>query len=316
MTRLQAISARALLGTGLLLSLAALQSGCAHKPPVNESAKPFLDEPHVTGPWSEVVNGMTCRILIDSSAADENGKISAAMELWNTGDKTIRLRDGEHDALGSGNLVWLVGKNAFYTAPGESKTPTLKKKSSELTLRPDERYVVGPVPLRVSIAAAPNGGLVGISASFPVDEHGEKRLAAPSVQVAANPSQWGAADKSVRTCVAAADETVEPTQALRLFLYAQNNGGSDLKLPPFDWRHPRVQTTRNRVTVTYEPARAAEPQRQQAGTVQRQVLEIPDVLTQPGVYRVCVVLDGAAHSDEQLWSGRAVSNEITVRVRE
>jgi hypothetical protein len=304
----------------MALIVSAAQTGCAHKPPVNESAKPFLDQPHVTGQWSEVVGGVTCRLLVDSAAVDESGNLSAALELWNTGDKTVRLRDGEHDALGSGNLVWLVGKNAFYSSPGGSKGPTLKKKLPELALRPDERYVVGPVPLRVSTAAAPHGGMVGISASFPVDEHGEKRLAAPAVQVAASPSQWGTADRDVRTCVAAADDTLEPTQALRLFLYAQNEGLNDLKLPPFDWSHPRVQTTRNRVTVTYQPAAAAaaggEVARQQAGAVQRQVLEIPDVLTQPGVYRVSVVLDGAMRGNSRAWSGRAVSNEITVRVRE
>jgi hypothetical protein len=295
---------------GLSLILAA--TGCQ----ANNHAVPLSPQKPlpVAGPWGDELAGLKARVRVGSDHVDETGNLLAAVEIVNHSDRPMtvpntRVEDG---------VTWSIGPTMFFGSklPGEIR---------QVTVRPGSSAIIGPVSLPIAPSVNPRPGPQGIACSMSTSAGW---LSAPPHLVSITPATWGPLEQGVRVCLGPGTIIVTPTtRIIRLHLYVHNARYAPLQFPVIDWAWPDVRSEDGVITLSYQAPEAGKKIRHPLGLIQRQVLDVSQVFTRDGFYRVRVEINGvrAGVATRRATSSGAttstspdpftlISNEIALRI--
>lgn len=295
----------------LLILLGAVPCGCrsGRLDPQHRSAQIRAQHDLVfAGEWSDPVRGVRCRIRLGSDHAAETRVLVSALEVWNDSNEPVEMNNTNASKFAA-CTVWTLEHELYFSNSVDLKKLPVKP----VDLAPGERFLIGPARLRITPSIAPRIGAQEISASTLLRTD---RLTSPPAKLFVAPADWGGNSNGLRLCMGSDASTVQAGDSISLFLYLHNTTNRPIEMLEVDWDHPRVRAEDDRITLSYQPARGSGSSMLSARRIRRQVLVLGGLLDRPGIYRFRVEIEVPPLNfiPKNVWTGTAVSNELTIWV--
>ncbi len=289
----------------------AILSGCSGNSLTNVQRAAQISQQHAlsfAGEWSEPVRGVRCRIRLSSDHVRETEALRSALELWNDSQSAVELNNTAASKFAR-CTVWAMESEMFFSESLDLQDVPEKP----VRLAPGEHFLIGPALLRITPAVAPRIGLQKLTAStlFRTD-----RLVAPPAMISVSPAQWGATTNGLRLCIGVDSSVIHVSDSFSLYLYIHNTTNNRVTLLSPDWSKPQIRSEDDLITLTLTARRGMGGLGVSPRMIQRRKLLPGKLFDQTGSYRLRVILEAPPFSDLPggVWTGSAVSNELTLQV--
>ncbi|MGE5611852.1 MAG: hypothetical protein ACM359_21580 [Bacillota bacterium] len=258
----------------------------------------------VVGEWSQPVDGVRCRLLLEQGRVIETNAVGAALEIENVSSQPITLSSTGMPPFGGNAVVWTMGQT---TVVPDWMELAKESTTARMQLEPKQSYVTDMVKLLVP----PGPGEQQVGAQFSA---GDRVLKAQPVTLRVTPAAWGQAVKGIRARLSLGKEVYTVGQPLHVRLFIHNMDHSPLVIHPANWNSVDIDVKREIVTFSVS---TADEQYAEVAKSWFWAGEVPNsLLLAPGKYRVRLVLDSPEMPIQyrRAWFGKFLTNEASLEV--
>lgn len=270
-------------------------------PQVQEQTAKLLP---VAGPWSQPVNGVRCRLLLEQSRIIETNALGAALELENVSAQSVTLSSTGMPPFGANAVTWMIGQA---TVTPEWVELAKESTTAQMQLQPKQTYLTDMVKLIVP----PGPGEQQVSAQFTA---GDRVLNAEPVALRVTPAAWGETVKGIRARLSLGKEIYTVGQPLHVRLFIHNMDHAPLVIHPASWTSLNIDVKREIITFRVG---TADEQYSEVAKGWFWAGDVPNsLLLAPGKYRVRLVLESSEMPIQyrRAWFGKFLTNEVTLEV--
>lgn len=277
-------------------------AGCAQTPApvVRPAPGNDLSKLTVIGPWSEPIDGLICRVLIDRDRGQETDSVLAAFQIRNTSALPVKLNAAGLPATAA--VSWKMdGARMIVSGP----EPAAGNNTVEIA--PNENVTTEPAQILVPPGAGKRKLVAGIT-------HSDKALVSGAAAFEVAPAQWGEGVNGIRLRVAGAKKDYSVGQQPRLHIFVQNLTQAPVTVRAVDWSGARADS-RGDVLTIYCRSDDSAYGTVAPGDMWVRPVEMP-LLLAPGKYRLRLVLDQPElpAGSRPAWHGIVSSNDAALVV--
>jgi len=249
------------------------------------------------------VNGVRCRILIETRNVQETDAVLAAFQIRNAGAAPITLEGAGSPPFSAAAAVWRMDAMEMMVGGGLAAKAT----TSKLQLAPNETFTTAPAKVLVP----PGTGVRRVSAVMSVSG---RELAARPLEISVVEAAWGAATDGLSLRVAASRQAYEVGRQPKLHLFVRNLTRAAVILRGADWASAEVESRQDLVIIRCRADDNA------FGTVPGENVWVRPVetplLLAPGKYRVRLVIESPElpATSRRAWHGTLVSNDCSLEI--
>ncbi|HEX2971464.1 MAG TPA: hypothetical protein VHP11_03985 [Tepidisphaeraceae bacterium] len=258
----------------------------------------------VAGEWSQPVDGVRCRLLLEQGRVIETNAVGAAFEIENVSSKPITLSSTGRPPFEGNALTWMIGQMPVVPEWMELAQETT---TARMRLAPGQSYVTEMVKLLVP----PGPGEQQVSAQL---DAGGRLLKTAPVTLRVTPAAWGEPVKGIRARLSLGQDVYKVGQSLHARLFIHNLDHDPLVIHPPNWSTFDVAIKKQAVTMRVE---TADEQYAEVAKGWFWASAVPNsLLLAPGIYHFQLVLQSPELPIQfrRAWFGKLTTNEVTVEV--